>query len=168
MFRAKKINNLNDYFQPLSKRDQKTVYFTRITGTSKQIFEFIKRYYDVARTVGVIIDGKIPNPTVQNLSYFDEIMGKEFHLELNFISGQLKKWLPRMTEQQRGLVSSSIYDSLKEMMQSGKNENMLKNAYVKYMCWMYYKFERIANSLGTENLPKIIYCGDISYYELQM
>ena len=29
------------------------------------------------------------------------------------------------------------------MEKKGKNENMQKNAYIKYMCWLYYKFERV-------------------------
>lgn len=34
------------------------------------------------------------------------------------------------------------------------------------MCWLYYKFERIVNHLGDEKLPKILYEGTISTYEL--
>jgi len=49
---------------------------------------------------------------------------------------------------------------------AGKNDNMLKNAYIKFMCWLYYKFERIVNHLGDEKLPKILYEGTISTYEL--
>ena len=43
---------------------------------------------------------------------------------------------------------------------------MLKNAYIKFMCWLYYKFERIVNMLGESKIPKILYEGDISNYEL--
>ena len=54
------------------------------------------------------------------------------------------------------------------MRRAGKNDNMLRNAYMKYMCWLYYKFERIVNVLGGETLPKILYAGDVSHYELQL
>ena len=43
---------------------------------------------------------------------------------------------------------------------------MLRNAYIKFMCWLYYKFERIVNQLGQERLPKILYVGSVSNYEL--
>lgn len=36
------------------------------------------------------------------------------------------------------------------------------------MCWLYYKFERIVNQLGENELPKILYEGDISNYELML
>ena len=65
-------------------------------------------------------------------------------------------------------MADSIYDSLDTMRQNGKTENMLKNAYIKFMCWLYYKFERIVNQLGANELPKILYEGDISNYELML
>ena len=34
------------------------------------------------------------------------------------------------------------------------------------MCWLYYKFERIVNKLGNEDIPKILYEGNVSNYEL--
>ena len=71
-----------------------------------------------------------------------------------------------MTEGQRRNVSEAIYDVLVELHQAGKNINMLKNAYIKFMCWLYYKFERIVNHLGDEKLPKILYAGTIGKYEL--
>ena len=58
--------------------------------------------------------------------------------------------------------------TLEDMLRQGKNENMLRNAYIKYMCWLYYRFERIVNRLGTEVPPKILYDGAISVYELQL
>ena len=45
---------------------------------------------------------------------------------------------------------------------------MLRNAYIKFMCWLYYKFERIVNQLGENHIPKILYEGQISNYELML
>ena len=95
-------------------------------------------------------------------------MGMDFQLNLNFILQSLQKWLPRMSEYQRNIVGKSIYNSLLEMQMAGKTENMLKNAYIKYMCWLYYKFERIINQLGNNCVPKILYEGEIRHYELML
>lgn len=168
MLKHKKLRNLNDYFVELNNRQDKGVYFYRINQYSDEVDEFIKKYYDVARRRGVVIEGKIPNPTGNNLSYYDEIMGMNFYMREEFISDSLKKWLPRMNDYQRQNVASSIYNSLLSMSKAGKTENMLKNAYIKFMCWLYYKFERIVNLLGENNLPKILYEGDISNYELML
>ena len=168
MLEHRKIQNLNDYFIPLDKRQSRAVYFSRINGYSQEIRDFIKKYYDTARRYGVVIEGKLPNPDEKNLSYYDEIMGMAFQMNLGFIDASLKKWLPRMNDFQRKNVAGSILDSLSSMARSGKTENMLKNAYIKFMCWLYYKFERIVNQLGENNLPKILYEGNISKYELML
>ena len=168
MLEHKKIQNLNDYFVELNKRPQKGVYFYRINSYSSEIGEFIKKYYDAARRTGVVIEGKIPNPDEKNLAFYNEMMGNDFQMSESFISSHLKKWLSRMNDFQRQNVAGSIYNSLYTMHKEGKTENMLKNAYIKFMCWLYYKFERIVNQLGENNIPKILYEGDISHYELML
>ncbi len=166
MFKHQKIHQLDDYFVELSNRENKGVYFYRINAYTQEIGDFIKRYYEAARLAGVIIEGKIPNPDEKNLSYYSEIMGMNFYMNMEFISVSLKKWLPRMNDYQRNNVAVSIYNTLGDLQKAGKNENMLKNAYIKFMCWLYYKFERIVNLLGQEKVPKILYEGSISNYEL--
>lgn len=167
MFEHKTLQNLNDYFLGLSRRRERGVYFYRINGYSKNVEKFLMQYYEAARLSGVMIEGKIPNPDENNLAYYEEIMGTDFQLSMGFITFSLKKWLPRLKERQREYVAGSIYDTLDCMRKDGKNENMLKNAYIKFMCWFYYKFERIVNMLGDEQIPKILYEGIISNYELK-
>ncbi len=166
MLKRIKTENPNDYFIDLSKRKDRGVYFCRINGYNENIHEFIKKYYEAARLSGVIIEGKLANPDIKNLSYYEEIMGMDFKLDKSFILTSLKKWMPRMNDAPRENVKEAIYSTLDSLRKAGKNENMLKNAYIKFMCWLYYKFERIANHLGEEKLPKILYEGSISSYEL--
>ena len=73
-----------------------------------------------------------------------------------------------MNDNQRENVALSIYGKLKDMSENGKNDNVLKNAYIKFMCWIYYRFERIVNRIGENKIPKILYEGDISNYELKL
>lgn len=163
-----KIQGLGDFFLDLGSRRNGEVYFYRINSYSEAIGEFIRKYYEAARTAGVILEGKIPNPDEKNLSYYSEIMGMGFQMNQGFLTESLKKWLPRMNGRQREYVSASMYDSLERLRRAGKNENMLKNAYIKFMCWLYYRFERIVNQLGQEKVPKILYEGDITNYELMI
>ena len=166
MFEHKKLVGLDDFFKNLDARPEKGVYFYRICGYNEQVSEFIKKYYDAARTSGVIIEGRISNPDNKNLAYFEEMMGMDFKLDLNFLTMKMKKWLPRMSDYQRDAVCGSIYNTLNNMRVRGKNDNMLKNCYIKFMCWLYYKFERVTALLGENKVPKILYEGDISNYEL--
>lgn len=166
MLERKKIRSLSDYFVELNKRPEQGVYFYRINGYNAEIGDFVHKYYDAARKNGVMLEGKIPNPSESNLSYYGEIMGMDFQMDSAFIIKSLKKWLPRMNDFQIETVGNSIYACLDNLRKSGKAESMLKNAYIKFMCWLYYKFERIVGQLGENSVPKIIYEGDISNYEL--
>ena len=168
MFEHKKIQELSDYFTDLNLRREKGGYFYRINGYNEKIRDFIQKYYEAARVGGVVIEGKIPNPDEKNLAYYEEIMGMDFRMDLGFVTASLKKWLPRMNEYQRNGVAASICNTLEAMRAEGRNDNMLKNAYIKFMCWLYYKFERIVNRLGENTVPKILYEGNIGAYELKL
>jgi len=161
-----KINQLDDYFCPLNSRRTQSVYVYRINGYNPEIKAFIRSYYDTARKNGVVIEGGIPNPTNQNLAYYQEQMGAEFRMSRDFIENSLKKWLPRMSHTQCQTVAESVFRTLDMLREAGKPESVLKNVYIKFMCWLYYKFERIINQLGIAQLPKILYEGDITNHEL--
>jgi len=168
MFEHKALGDLNDYFLEYEKRREQGVYFYRINGYNGRVKEFLLRYYEEARRTGAVIEGKIPNPDEKNLAYYEEIMGMGFQLSMGFLTSSLRKWLPRMTEYQRNNVAVAIYDTLDAMRREGKNDNMLRNAYIKFMCWLYYKFERVVNQLGENRIPKILYEGNVSNYELKL
>lgn len=168
MFQHMKIKNLNDFFKKQDEREGTGVYFYRINGYSKEIDGFIRAYYEAARKNGVVIEGKLQNPDEKNLAYYNEIMGMGFELSTGFIAASLKKWLPRMNDGQRENVALCLYDALFLLQKAGKTEYMLKNAYIKCMCWLYYRFERIVNQLGENYLPKILYEGAVSQYELMI
>ncbi|MDE6092903.1 MAG: YceG family protein, partial [Ruminococcus sp.] len=168
MFQHIKLNSLDDYFLNLSQRKGNNVFFYRINSYSDSIREFLCRYYEEARKNGVIIDGRIPNADQNNLSYYYETMGDSFSMNKQFFMLSLKKWLPRMNDTQRIAVAGSVYDTLSHLASQGKNENILKNAYIKFMCWLYYRFGSITNRLGGNNIPKILYNGTINIYELML
>ncbi len=168
MYKRLKPEQLNDYFTELSGRRETGVYFCRINDYTPEVKGFLLRYLTEARRTGIVITGKIPNPDEDQLSYYDEMMGRSFAMNQEFLRRSLSKWMPAMDERQRERVASSIYNTLQKMAAEGKNENILKNAYIKFMCWLYYKFARIISQLGMNHLPKVIYQGAITNYELRM
>ena len=163
-----KLKHLNDYFIPADGRIQKCVYFYRVSGYNVDIDSFIRKYFESALKCGTVIEGNIPNPDEKNLAYYNEIMGMDFRKDKEFISSALKKWLPRMNSFQNESVSEAVYKVLCRLEASGKNENMLRNAYIKFMCWLYYKFESVLNKTGGNEVPKILYEGNVSKYELML
>lgn len=168
MFQLGRIEKLHDYFSACSRRREQAVFFYRVAGYSGEVVAFLTQYDQAARTNGVVIEGRIPNPDPKQLDYLAEMMGSDFQLDAGFLTQKLTRWLPRLTGTQRETVVTAMTATLQDLQAHGKNENMLRNAYIKYMCWLYYKFERILGRLGGDELPKILYDGTVSSYELQL
>ena len=168
MFQLGRIEKLHDYFSACSRRREQAVFFYRVAGYSGEVAAFLTQYDQAARTNGVVIEGRIPNPDPKQLDYLAEMMGSDFQLDAGFLTQKLTRWLPRLTGVQREAVVTAMTATLQDLQAHGKNENMLRNAYIKYMCWLYYKFERILGRLGGDELPKILYDGTVSSYELQL
>lgn len=168
MFQLGRIEKLHDYFSACSRRREQAVFFYRVAGYSGEVAAFLTQYDQAARTNGVVIEGRIPNPDPKQLDYLAEMMGSDFQLDADFLTQKLTRWLPRLTGAQREAVVTAMTATLQDLQAHGKNENMLRNAYIKYMCWLYYKFERILGRLGGDELPKILYDGTVSSYELQL
>lgn len=168
MFQLGRIEKLHDYFSACSRRREQAVFFYRVAGYSGEVAAFLTQYDQAARTNGVVIEGRIPNPDPKQLDYLAEMMGSDFQLDAGFLTQKLTRWLPRLTGAQREAVVAAMTATLQDLQAHGKNENMLRNAYIKYMCWLYYKFERILGRLGGDELPKILYDGTVSSYELQL
>ena len=168
MFQLGRIEKLHDYFSACSRRREQAVFFYRVAGYSGEVAAFLTQYDQAARTNGVVIEGRIPNPDPKQLDYLAEMMGSDFQLDAGFLTQKLTRWLPRLTGAQREAVVTAMTATLQDLQAHGKNENMLRNAYIKYMCWLYYKFERILGRLGGDELPKILYNGTVSSYELQL
>lgn len=168
MFQLGRIEKLHDYFSACSRRREQAVFFYRVAGYSGEVAAFLTQYDQAARTNGVVIEGRIPNPDPKQLDYLAEMMGSDFQLDAGFLTQKLTRWLPRLTGAQREAVVTAMTATLQDLQAHGKNENMLRNAYIKYMCWLYYKFECILGRLGGDELPKILYDGTVSSYELQL
>lgn len=168
MFQLGRIEKLHDYFSACSRRREQAVFFYRVAGYSGEVAAFLTQYDQAARTNGVVIEGRISNPDPKQLDYLAEMMGSDFQLDAGFLTQKLTRWLPRLTGAQREAVVTAMTATLQDLQAHGKNENMLRNAYIKYMCWLYYKFERILGRLGGDELPKILYDGTVSSYELQL
>ena len=168
MFQLGRIEKLHDYFSACSRRREQAVFFYRVAGYSGEVAAFLTQYDQAARTNGVVIEGRIPNPDPKQLDYLAEMMGSDFQLDAGFLTQKLTRWLPRLTGTQREAVVTAMTATLQDLQAHGKNENMLRNAYIKYMCWLYYKFERILGRLGGDELPKILYDGTVSSYELHL
>ncbi len=114
----------------------------------------------------VIIEEKLENPTQAQLQYYKEVLGDDFELSTQFIKNSLSKWIAGLHPNKQMILAQSLYNTLSAHKLKGKNISIIKNVYIKFMCWIYYKF----NTVLMSNKPdiKILYCGIPSVYEAEM
>ena len=167
MYRRVTASIPDECFLPISKRKQRGTFFLRITQYSDEIAEWLWKYHEAARQKGVILENQIQNPDERQLNYYMETMGTAFSSESALIRLALQKWMPRMSESVRIEFSEALCAQLQELRRQGKSEGIQKNVYIKLMCWLYYKFERLMPYLGQDDAPKILYeSSSITNHEL--
>lgn len=162
------LTQFDDFWKPLGARQTPGVYFCRIAGYSPGLVQFLEQAMQKRAQMPMQITGKLQNPDGNQLSYLQGALGNAFQCDAAFFETQLKKWLPRLSDAQRTQIANAICQVLEAQRAQGKNENMLRNAYTKFMCWMYYRFEQLLHLLGKDPLPRILYDGELSSHEFQL
>lgn len=162
------LKQFEAFWKPLAERPDGGIYFCRIAGYSAGLEAFLNEACAKRAQFPMRLTGKLPNPNGNQLYYLHQVLGEDFSCDVAFFDAQLKKWLPRLSDTQRAGLAQSIYQTLLDLRAQGKNDGMLKNAYLKFLCWMYYRFEQLLHRLGQDPLPKIVYDGALSAHELQL
>ena len=168
MYELLTLNNLENYFQPKSRRNREGVYFYRIIGYDEELLTFLRKYQTFAQRKGTYINSTIKNPDSSDVQYLCTIMNNNFSVDIRNIRLECSNWLKFLNDMQINLISEAIYTLLTEMANSGININIIKNSYIKFLYWAKYKFENALKYVGQDEIPKILYEGDIGKYELYM
>lgn len=164
------LQSNDDYFLALHKRPKQGVYFTRFVGydEEKPFVRFLARYLAAAKAGGAYLSKPLANPTERETRQFYEAAPEPFALDRMLVNRQLGSWMHYLSPKSVFLLSESITAVLELLKRQGANDNILKNAYVKFMCWLRSSFTKAASRLGGGEAPKILYEGDISKYEVYM
>ena len=158
MYNRINARNPADLLLPMHQRGNAPgVYFARLCQWSTDIRDFLWRYHEAARA----------NPDERQLTYLTEMLGSAFEPNPAFITQALQKWMPRMSQQNRVSFADALCTQLEELKRKGKTDSIIRNIYMKVMCWLYHKFERLMPFLGEDNPPRILYeCQAITAHEL--
>lgn len=168
MFNIINAENSDDFFKPLNERSSKGVFFYRFIGydDEKSFSVFLKKYYISAKNKGIYINKTLLNPLEEQVNNFYKEINLNNFMNKNEIYNHCLKWLKTSNQNGLNLLSDSIYNMLQYLKQNGVSEGILKNTYIKFMCWFRYNFIEVINYLADNNLPKILYEGDITKYEV--
>lgn len=157
----------DDYFLPISKRASKGVFFCCYIGFDDEHMLFYRKFQIEAEKTGVFINSPIPNPDGAEVQdFFTSIQGDPFVLELSYIQRMVKQWLSFLKPLEQQTIADALMNQLIDLEKQSLSNHIIKNAFVKFMCWLRIPFEHTLRYLGQDQPPKILYEGDISKYEL--
>ena len=168
MYELLTTNNMENYFEPKSHRAKEGVYFYRIIGYDEELLKFLRKYQTFAQRKGTYINSTIKNPDSSDVQYLCTIINNNFSIDFRNIKLECANWLKFLNDMQIDLISKALYTFLSEMAKEGININIIKNSYIKFLYWAKYKFENSLKYIGQDEIPKILYEGDIGKYELYM
>ncbi len=168
MYELLTLVNRDDYFKAVSKRNPAGVYFCRFIGFDEENMVFFKKYQTAAQKKGIYLNKPMKNPTEGEVDYFFKETGGVSSLEAGQLGRTVHLWLKGVVLPRRQLFLDALMEEISLLQSQGMNLNILKNAFVKFMCWSRYLFEGVLGHLGDDDAPKVLYEGDISKYEVYM
>lgn len=157
-----------DYFKNLDQRASKTVYFYRFIGYDDEdsTMKFLKKYETAARNTGAVVTAPLQNPAGDRVTAFYDIVGNSTVFTKERINKDIGRWIGGNSQFAVQSLTDAMYAKLEELKSQGMNDNILKNAYIKFLCWCKYDFQKVLQNLGKNTPPKVLYEGDISKYEV--
>lgn len=167
MYQNISLKNNNDYFTPLSKRDSKGVYFYRYIGYEDETLVFLKKYQESAEKRGIYFKESIQNPTDEEVKHCLNIIDGNFQLNMNYITKNNTFLIKKIGISQTNLLNEAIFEVLNNLNKKGINMSILKNTYMKFICWS-SRFQVLLTYLCKDEVPKVLYEGEISKYEVYM
>lgn len=142
-------------------------YVMALQSYNDDIHTVLYQFCEKSMQNGIMIENKLENPTSDQIQYLNTTLGSEFYFRKDFIKSKLRIWLRPLTENQLCVLTDGMYEVLSRLQKIGKNESVLKNAYTKFMCWLYYCLRTLVPKIGVQPFY-VLYEGTMGAYELYM
>lgn len=151
----------------LSENISRKAYMMRINTYNDDVRSFLYDYFQTVIKNGAFLEKGFRPVTPDDIEYF-EAQCRSFRMDRSFIKNTVRSCLSSSDAVYESL-SNSIYLSLSELKQQGKNDSILKNIFIKFMCWLKKDISRALTRMETKTYPPKIICkGDLSRHEFMM
>lgn len=161
MYQKIKCSHKEDYFNPLSQRNG--VYFCCFIGFDEELLLWEKKLEADCQKNGVSIHKRLLQPDGATVTaFFDKIGSLTFEVNPNLFYQLVVKWLNFIPQTTQKDIAEALFTVLSKLEE--KNINILKNIFVKLMCWLKMDFKNVLYHLGEQ--AKVLYEGDISKHEI--
>ncbi|MBE6050916.1 MAG: hypothetical protein E7214_09780 [Clostridium sp.] len=165
MFNTIFIKENQDYFLPLNKRNSSGVYFYRFIGFDSATLSFLQKYLKETKSNGYYFESTIANPSENDVKFYNFRANPNFSFSLPYIKDTTKRILDFLPSNKIDLLSEAIFNVLTTLNNKGANINIIKNASIKFTCWL-STYRSILKNIGENTPPKILYEGNITKYEV--
>ncbi len=163
MYRKIKCNNKEDYFKPLSQRNG--VYFCCFIGFDEELLLWERKLQIDCQKNGTYIYKRLSQPDGATVTaFFDKIGTFTFEMKQELFYQLVTRWLDFISQTTQKNIAEAMFTVLSELKES--NINILKNIFVKLMCWLKTEFKNVLFHLGEQ--AKILYEGEVSKHEIFM
>lgn len=159
-----------DIFIPpelLAESPQTGGHFLRINKYGTDTEELLLRFFELAVKHGAFLEKGMANPTAGDIAYFESSCAVDFRLDKGFIKASAKKF-STATDSVLDRLSDSLFQSLSRLKGEGKNDSILKNIFIKFMCWLRRDIARAIAPSKEKYPPKILCNGGLSRHEMMM
>jgi hypothetical protein len=153
------------YFLNLDQREPPGALFCRQIGhdSGGETLVFLRKYYQEAMKGGLYTCG-IANPSEAEVTRFKTVSG-EFALSEAVVTRHMTLWLGQLRQAQREAATRALNGVLRDVKNGGANDSVLKNVYIKLMCWLSVPGGGVLRQLGKDLPPHVLYEGDILKHE---
>ncbi len=145
-------------FRPQEERSPAGARFFRIIGRDAEgrVVNLLGRFCREAQKNGVYLRGGLPNPTKAETSRFFDTVGAQFTLGRPLLERHMTVWFGQLRPAQRQALSGAVMDTLELARRKGLGENILRNVYIKFMCWLRQPLGRVVSGIGAAKAPKLL------------
>lgn len=146
------------------------VYFCRLLGYDKGLDyqRFMRSLFQRAEQNGTVQKSPIPNPTEQEVERFSRLVNSPYLYDQEHLLTDVRKGFPGIGPESARALSESIQDTLALLQKNGAAQSILKNAYIKFMCWLRERYDQAAYGAGGKSIPCILSEGDPGKYEVYL
>ncbi len=145
-------------FRSQEERSPIGARFFRIIGRDPegQMLNLLGRFCREATKNGVYLRGGLSNPTGAETSRFFDAVGTQFTLGRPLLERHMTVWLGQLRPAQRQTLSGAVMNALELARRKGMGESIIRNVYIKFMCWMRQPLGRVVSGIGAATPPKLL------------
>lgn len=145
-------SQLEDCLLPLSRRTPPSPRFFRVIGYDQQgkILNDLNKIGALARDGGAYLQNGLANPVEPEIQRFFREVGEQFTLTAALVARHLTVWLGQLRPAQRTTLDAAMTEILDILKRQGANDNICRNAYIKFMCWLRGPLGGILKGLGQD------------------